>query len=92
MSNYLHLLRNMQLFKSIIIEQIDRNENISSKDLRASICLETGIEITQGEIIQILTLFPKDFELLGFIHGEGSIWGFTKTIKRKVGLVNEVKN
>ena len=91
MSKYRRMLGNMQFIKAICIEELIKNKAMNSKEIAVILTKEIGIEFESSEVIQILSLFPKEFELAGF-NDSGSIWCLTKSAVLKVGLFDEIEN
>jgi len=91
MSKYRSMLGNMQFIKAICIEELVKNKAMNSKEIAVVLTTEIGIDFESSEVIQILSLFPKEFELIGF-NDSGSIWSLTKSAFFKVGLLDEIEN
>ena len=81
----------MQFIKAIILEELAKNQVLSSKELSNILTKEIGINFQNTEIIQILSLFPKEFELSGF-DVTGSKWKLTNSAINKIGVLNENEN
>lgn len=91
MSKYRKILGNMQFIKAIIIEELIKNQILSSKELSNILTKEIGIDFQNSEVIQVMSLFPKEFELSGF-DVTGSKWKLSNSVINKVGVLNENEN
>ena len=91
MNKYRKILGNMQFIKAIILEELARNQVLSAKQLSNILTKEIGIQFQNTEVIQVLSLFPKEFELNGF-DLSGSTWKLTNAATNKIGVLNENEN
>lgn len=81
----------MQFIKAIILEELATNQVLSAKQLSNILTKEIGIQFQKTEVIQVLSLFPKEFELNGF-DLTGSTWKLTNVATNKIGVLNENEN
>lgn len=91
MNKYRKILGNMQFIKAIILEELATNQVLSAKQLSNILTKEIGIQFQKTEVIQVLSLFPKEFELNGF-DLTGSTWKLTNVATNKIGVLNENEN
>lgn len=91
MNKYRKILGNMQFIKAIILEELAKNQVLTSKELSNILTKEIGIDFQSSEVIQVLSLFPKEFELSGF-DLSGSKWKLTNSAVNKIGVMNENEN
>lgn len=91
MNKYRKILGNMQFIKAIILEELAKHQVLTSKELSNILTKEIGINFQNTEVIQILSLFPKEFELSGF-DMSGSKWSLTNSAINKIGVFSENEN
>ena len=91
MNKYRKILGNMQFIKAIILEELARNQILSAKQISNILSKEIGIQFQNTDVIQVLSLFPKEFELNGF-DVSGSTWKLTNAVTHKIGVLNENEN